>query len=103
LVVSSYATEALPTDAVRPALTASNIGNGAAVVDALTRALDGAGLRSTRRAALVVPDSVGRVSLLNFDQLPAKSADLDQLIRWQLKKTTPFPIEDALVSHSIAQ
>ena len=103
LVVSSYATEALPAEAVRPALTSSNIGNRQAVVDGLKRALDRAGLRSTRRAALVVPDSVARVSLLNFDQLPAKPSDLDQLIRWQLKKTTPFPVEDGVVSHSVVQ
>ena len=101
LVVSSYATEALPVEAVRPALTSSNIGNRQAVVEGLKRALDRAGLRSTRRAALVVPDSVARVSLLSFDQLPAKSSDLDQLIRWQLKKTTPFPVEDGVVTHSV--
>ncbi len=29
--------------------------------------------------------------------MPARPADLDQLIRWQLKKATPFPIEDAQV------
>jgi Tfp pilus assembly PilM family ATPase len=60
-------------------------------------------LRSARRAALVVPDSVARVSLLTFEQLPAKPADLDQLVRWQLKKTTPFPIEDGVVTHSVVQ
>lgn len=103
LVVSAHATEALPVDAVRPALTTANIGNRQAVVDGLKRALDRAGLRSTRRAALVVPDSVARVSLLNFDELPAKPADLDQLIRWQLKKTAPFPIEDGVVSHSVVE
>ena len=103
LVVSSYATEALPAEAVRPALTTSNIGNRQAVVDGLKRALDRAGLRSTRRAALIVPDSVARVSLLSFDEVPAKPADLDQLVRWQLKKTTPFPIEEGVVTHSIVQ
>jgi Tfp pilus assembly PilM family ATPase len=84
-------------------LAASNIGNRAAVVDGLKRALDRAGLRSTRRAALIVPDSVARVTLLSFDQLPDKPADLDQLVRWQLKKAAPFPIDEGVVSHSVVQ
>ncbi len=46
-----------------------------------------------------MPDSVARVSLLNFEQLPGRASDLDQLIRWQLRKATPFPLDDAQVSH----
>ena len=36
-----------------------------------------------------------RVSLVRFDQVPASRDDLDQLIRWQVKKSAPFPIEEA--------
>ena len=97
-VVGAHATEPLPADAVAPALGGVNVPQPGVVADALTRALDRAGLRSTSRAALVVPDSVARVSLLSFEQLPARAADLDQLIRWQLKKATPFPIDEAQVS-----
>jgi hypothetical protein len=42
-----------------------------------------------------VPDLATRVSLVRFDQLPASREDLDQLIRWQVKKSAPFPIEEA--------
>ena len=97
-VVSGHASEPLPAGAVAPALGGVNIPAPAEVSSALRRALDRAGLRSASRAALVVPDSVARVSLLTFEQLPARASDLDQLIRWQLKKATPFPIEEAQVS-----
>ena len=50
--------------------------------------------------ALVVPGSRGKVSLVRFDQMPSRRDDLDQLIRWQMKKSTPFPIEDACVTYS---
>ena len=30
---------------------------------------------------------------------PPRAADLDQLVRWQVRKTAPFPIEDAQVSY----
>jgi len=53
-----------------------------------------------RRVALVVPDVAARVSLVKFEQVPAARADLEQLIRWHLKKSAPFPIEDACVTHA---
>lgn len=98
-VVSAYAAEPLPDGALVPSLTGPNIADPRVVVDALARALDRAGLTSTRRAALVVPDSVARVSLLPFETMPARAQDLDQLVRWQLRKATPFPLEDARISH----
>jgi Tfp pilus assembly PilM family ATPase len=98
-VVSGQATELLPDGAVVPSLAAGNVRKPEAVADALRRALDRAGLGSARRAALVVPDSIARVSLLSFDDLPARPDDLDRFMKWQLKKSAPFAIEDAQVSY----
>jgi Tfp pilus assembly PilM family ATPase len=100
--VAAFAAESLPGDAVVPALTGVNIPDPSVVTAALRTALDRAGLRGVGRAALIVPDSIARVSLLSFDQVPARAADLDQLIRWQLKKATPFPIDEAQVTHFTA-
>ena len=100
--VSAYASEPLAADAVVPSTSGTNIPDQSAVADALRRALDRSGLRSTTRAALVVPDSIARVSLLTFEKLPPKTSELDQLIRWQVKKSTPFPIEEATVSFFVA-
>jgi len=101
-VVAAYASETLPDDAIAPALAGVNIPDPALVADAVRRAFERAGLRPPRRAALVVPDSVARVSLLNFEQLPARAADLDQLVKWQIRKATPFPLEEAQIAHQIA-
>jgi Tfp pilus assembly PilM family ATPase len=98
--ISAYASEPLPEGAVIPAPSGINIAQADAVIATLQRALEHAGLGGTRRAALVVPDSVARVSLLHFDQAPARAQELDQLVRWQLKKGTPFPLEEALVTHA---
>jgi type IV pilus assembly protein PilM len=48
--------------------------------------------------ALVVPDTAAKVSLIRFEKVPAKAQDLDQLVRWQVRKAAPFRIEDAQVS-----
>jgi hypothetical protein len=51
-----------------------------------------------RRIGLVIPDPVAKVSLVKFQQVPSKAQELDQLIRWQVRKAAPFAIEEAQVS-----
>jgi type IV pilus assembly protein PilM len=99
LVVQGYATEPLPAGAIAPALTSHNIPDRAVVAAALRAALERIGVRP-RRVALVVPDVVARVALLRFEKVPPRREDLDQLVRWQLRKAAPFPVEDACVSYS---
>ena len=97
--VQAFATAALPAGAVAPSLTAANIVDRGAVLEALRSACDRAGQRP-RRAALIIPDAAARVSLVRFDQVPARREDLDRLIGWQVKKSLPFPAEEACVTHS---
>jgi hypothetical protein len=98
-VVAAHGTVPLPPGAVVPALTGHNVVDRAAVTAALRAACEKAELRP-RRVALVIPDLAARVSLVPFDTIPAKRDDLDQLLQWQLRKSAPFPIEEAVVTHS---
>jgi Tfp pilus assembly PilM family ATPase len=50
--------------------------------------------------ALVVPDTVAKVSLLRLEKVPAKAADLREIVRWQVRKSAPFPVEQAVLSVS---
>ena len=95
--VAAYAGERLPQGAVEPSLNAPNVHDEAAVAAALRSVLQSLGHR-TRRVALVLPDSIGKVSLVRFEKVPAKAQDLEQLIRWQVRKAAPFRIEDAQVT-----
>lgn len=97
--VSAYASEVLPDDAVVPSLTARNIAQPKVVSDTLKRALQKAGIASPTRIALIVPDTVARVSLLPFESMPSRQSELEQLIRWNVKKSVPFPVEDAVLSY----
>jgi type IV pilus assembly protein PilM len=91
--VQSFAFEPLPSGALVPSLTGQNVVDRAALVKAIKAVTDRIG--RPRKVALVIPDLATRVSLVRFDQVPASREDLDQLIRWQVKKSAPFPIEDA--------
>jgi Tfp pilus assembly PilM family ATPase len=96
-VVAAHASEPLPDGALAPSLTAANLRDRPAVVAALGRVLERIG--KPRRVGLVIPDTVGRVSLVRFAQVPSKAQDLEQLVRWQIRKTAPFAIEEAQVTY----
>lgn len=54
-----------------------------------------------RPAALILPDSCARLSLLDFDTFPRKAEEQLALIRFRLKRTVPFDIDAALVRYQV--
>jgi Tfp pilus assembly PilM family ATPase len=96
-VVTAHASEPLPPGALVPSLTAANVHDRAAIQAILGRVLDRLG--RPRRIGLVVPDVIAKVSILRFEKVPPRAQDLDQLVRWQVRKTAPFPIEEGQVTY----
>jgi type IV pilus assembly protein PilM len=95
-IVAAHGAERLAPGVVTPALNATNIHDVPAVAAALRSAFATLGARP-RRIALVIPDTAAKVSLLRFEKIPSQ-ADLDQLMRWQMRKAAPFKPEDAQLS-----
>ena len=87
---------ALPAGAIVPAAAASNITDRSAVTDAVRQVLAQLPRRATR-IGLVIPDSVAKVSLVHFDRVPTRVADLHRLAAWQVHKAVPFRVEDAQI------
>ena len=94
--IETHAVEPLAPGLVVPGLAASNVTDGAAVGAAVRRVLDRVG--HARHVALVVPDAVARVALVRFDQVPSRTADLEAMLRWNVRKGLPFKIDDAQVT-----
>jgi type IV pilus assembly protein PilM len=95
--LEGVAAEALPAGAVLPSPVEPNIVNADAVSRALRRVmarLEGRG----REMALVVPDAVVRVFILPFETFPRRAAEAAPLLRWRLKKSIPFDVEETIVS-----
>ena len=51
-----------------------------------------------RSVALLVPDPVVRVFILPFDTLPRRADEALPLLRWRLKKSVPFDMDETVVS-----
>lgn len=95
--ITGQSSELLPDGLVTPALNGVNVHDPAALAGAVRSAVERITPR-LRKAALILPDTVAKVSLLRFEKLPAKMQELEQLVRWQMKKAVPFRIEEAQLS-----
>ncbi len=95
--ITAHATEPLADGLVTPSLNATNVHDHKALAAAVKAAVDRLSPRP-RRVALVLPDTVAKVSLLRFEKTPPRVQDLDQLIKWQMRKAAPFRIEDAQIA-----
>ncbi|HVL66407.1 MAG TPA: pilus assembly protein PilM [Vicinamibacterales bacterium] len=96
-VITGQSSEPLAAGVVTPVLNGVNVHDARALAAAIKAAVERVSPRP-RRAALVLPDTVAKVSILRFEKIPAKAQDLEQLIRWQMRKAAPFRVEDAQVS-----
>ena len=52
-------------------------------------------------SALVIPDYAVRMAVLDFEQFPTGEAERNALLRFRLRKSVPFSIDEAQLSYSI--
>lgn len=63
-------------------------------------AIQSAGIKPGR-ASLLLPDSLARVWLLQVPELPRGQSGVLEMIRWKIRKSVPFRIEDAEITWQI--
>ncbi|MGA3211596.1 MAG: hypothetical protein ABSD20_09825 [Terriglobales bacterium] len=90
----------LPPGAIVPNLTGTNIVSRSAVQSTLQEAMLVVGNR-TRDVIFVLPDAACRVALLEFETIPDKREDAEAIIRFRLKKSLPFDVEQARISWQV--
>jgi len=107
-VVSARATEnganleaataaSVPAGALTPGLQQANLGDRTRLVLALRDTLAAVAGRS-RDICVVIPDASTRVMLLDFETLPEKQPDADAVVRFRLKKSLPFDVDESAIS-----
>jgi Tfp pilus assembly PilM family ATPase len=99
-IITAHATQAIADGLVTPGLSALNIADVPALSRTIAATLAQLGGGKPSRVSLVVPDTVAKVSLLKLEKVPARAADLQEIVRWQIRKTAPFPVEQAVLSIS---
>jgi hypothetical protein len=97
--IEAAASVPLPEGVLAPSMTKGNVLEPALLGQALRQAVERVGGLRERRAALVLPDAVARIVLLNgADLAAAKGSALDSLVRFKLRERAPFDPRQAQVA-----
>ena len=97
LSLEAVSAQNLPAGTVMPGLQNANVGERGALLTALRESLAPVAGRA-RDITLVIPDASTRILLLEFDTLPDKPEDADSVVRFRLKKSLPFDVDESAVS-----
>ncbi len=96
----------LPPEALRPQPLRENFAAPTAIAEAVGSALEDAQASNTgkrrREIALLLPDMSARVTVLAFEQLPVKTEEILPLLRFRLKKTVPFDVDEAAIAWRVS-
>jgi type IV pilus assembly protein PilM len=88
----------LPEGVLKLSMTQPNILDVEAFKQTLRAVLERAGILAGGRVALVLPDPVARVALVPAAEVKGNRAQMDELMRFRLRKAVPFEVREALVA-----
>ena len=100
--LTAYGTAAFPGDTVQFSLREANVRNPSAFV-ATIREMYLRLLTNVRQVSLSLPDAAGRVVLLDVETRFKNRDEGADVIRWKLKKTFPFDINEAHLDYQVLQ
>jgi type IV pilus assembly protein PilM len=95
--LEAAAVQRLPEGSLTPGLQQANVTGRDALLTALRASLAAVAVRSGD-LCLVIPDAATRIMLLDFDTLPDKPQEADAVVRFRLKKSLPFDVDQSSVS-----
>jgi len=98
--VELFSSHSLPAGAVVPNLGNVNVLDGRVLRVAIAEALATVHDRS-RDVIAILPDAAVRVVMLDFDTLPDKRDDAEGVVRFRLKKSLPFNVDQAALSYEV--
>ena len=77
-----------------------NLGAKDDVAGQVRQLFEGTGTRPGR-VSLVLPDNLAKVSLLALPERPASRRQLEEIVRFRLRRSVPFRMEDAALSYQV--
>lgn len=96
--LDAYAVETLPAGALVPSAVETNIVDPVAVKGAVTSVCNRLNAKD-ESAALILPDPVIRVFVQHFDEFPRSAQEAEPMLRWKLKKSVPFEVDETVISY----
>ena len=96
--VHGFAIEPLPSGSILPSAIETNILNPSAVKSAMATVCRTLEVKE-EDATILLPDPVIRVFVQHFDDFPRSPQEALPMLRWKLKKSVPFEVDETLLSY----
>ena len=94
-------TSPLPPGTLQFNMLEPNIRDSDTLAQVIESVLLRSGARNSKRVALTLPDYLSRVSVVELPEAPRSSAETVDVLKFRLKKSLPFEIDDALASKEV--
>jgi type IV pilus assembly protein PilM len=98
--LDAFTSRKLNPGVVAPGLNGPNVLDGEALRAAISSGLASVAGKS-RDLIVILPDAAVRVLLLDFDSLPSGAQETDPVIRFRIKKSLPFDVDQAALSYEV--
>jgi hypothetical protein len=99
-VLESYRVQESGEGDVPATIVDQNTADPAELAQRLRRLFESVGVRPGK-VSLVLPDNLAKLSLLRLPERPPSRKQLDEVIRFQTRRTVPFRISDAVMSYQL--
>ena len=96
--LDGFAVEAIPAGTIVPSAVETNVVNPVSAKAAVTNVCSRLRAHS-EDAVLLLPDPVIRVFVQHFDQFPRSPQEAIPMLKWKLKKSVPFEVDETLISY----
>jgi type IV pilus assembly protein PilM len=91
----------LASGVLSPSPVKENILDPAGYADVVRKLASAANGKGRRTAALIIPDNALRLAVLEFENIPQKETERIALLRFRLRKTVPFEIDEAALAYHV--
>jgi len=98
--VSARGVAPLPDHAVTGSLLEKNVVDHGAVSEFMKGLMRDSGFKG-HEIGVVIPDDSTRISFITTETLPGSEDERTAFIRWKLKKTVPFEIDNAQIAYHV--
>lgn len=99
LRLENFAVTPLDPGEVHVSMVEKNVARETYLSGLVRRLAARTGEKKSDRVSLVLSDSTAKVAVLEMESAPRNRREMDRLIGWQLKKVTPFPIDEGRVAY----